>query len=76
MQQIQEAASVYSIPVNPGAPPGSYQSEMDDASQLNLGQTSPLDLSRLDIGTPLNYVIPSTVPMSESIPFPPYDRAP
>jgi threonine dehydratase len=73
MQQIQEAASAYGISVNPGAPPGSYQGEMGDATQLNLGQTSPLDLSRLDIGTPLNYVIPSTVPMSESIPFPPYD---
>lgn len=72
MQQIEEAARAYSIPMNPEVS-GSYQSEMDDATQLSLGQTSPLDLSRLDIGTRLKYVNPSTIPMSGSIPFPPYD---
>jgi hypothetical protein len=71
MQTIEEAASMHSIPVNPGAS-GARQGDSNDTTEY--GQTSPVDLSRLDIGAQLNYVNPrivSTTP--ESIPFPPYD---
>jgi threonine dehydratase len=71
MQEIEAAASMYSIPVNPAAS-GTYQDETGDTMQY--GQTSPLDMSRLDIGTQLNYVNPRTMTTTpESIPFPPYD---
>lgn len=71
MQEIEEAASVYSIPVNPAAS-GSHQSGTGDTTQY--GQTSPLDMSRLEIGAQLKYVKPSATTMTtESIPFPPYD---
>jgi len=71
MQEIEDAASMYSIPMNPTAS-GSYQSETGDTSPY--GQTSPLDMSRLDIGAQLRYVNPRTTTMTtEPIPFPPYD---
>lgn len=74
MQQTEDAASMYSIPMNPG-PSGAYQSETDD--NTHFGQTSPLDLSRLDISSQLNYVNPrattTTTMTTESTPFPPYD---
>jgi len=76
MQETEEAASMYSIPVNPAPSGGTRQSEPADDT-THFGQTSPLDLSRLDISAQLNYVNPrattTTTMTTESIPFPPYD---
>lgn len=50
---------------------GIYQGVTND--NTHLGETSPLDMSRLDIGAQLNPVSPTILPMTQAIPFPPYD---